>query len=86
MVEHFEYVLRRRGEKEPVSLSLTAPEEAEKTSRFHSGLPGYTPTPLVELDGLAGKLGAPQPAWFKKAVSALQNGIDHTGDKLDGEE
>ena len=64
MVEHFEYVLRRRGEKKAVSLSLTAPEEAEKTSRFHSGLPGYAPTPLVALDGLAGKLGVGK-LWVK---------------------
>ena len=64
MVEHFEYVLRRRGEKEAVSLSLTAPEEAKKTSRFHSGLPGYAPTPLVALDGLAGKLGVGK-LWVK---------------------
>ena len=45
----------------------------------------YVLTELGSLLENCGKLGAPQPAWFKKAVSALQNGIDHAGDKLDGE-
>lgn len=33
----------------------------------------------------AGKLGAPQPKWFKSAVSALKSGVDKTGDKLGGD-
>lgn len=40
---------------------------------------------LTELGSLlenAGKLGAPQPAWFKKAVSALEGGVDKAGEKL----
>ena len=56
-MEHFEYILRRRGEKPAASLELTGVEQAEKTSRFHSGLPGYQPTPLVERKALAEKLG-----------------------------
>ncbi|MCD8021534.1 MAG: hypothetical protein LUF30_00620 [Lachnospiraceae bacterium] len=55
--ENFEYVLRRRGEKVPASLTLTGLEQAEKTSRFHCQLPSYAPTPLVLLDALAGRLG-----------------------------
>lgn len=55
--ENFEYVLRRRGEKAPASLTLTGLEQAEKTSRFHRQLPGYAPTPLISLDALAGRLG-----------------------------
>ncbi len=35
----------------------TAPARAELTSAFHSGLPGYAVTPLVELPALAGELG-----------------------------
>ena len=46
----------------------------------------YVITELGSILENAGKLGAPQPAWFKKAVSALQNGIDHAGDKLGGED
>ena len=56
-MEHFEYILRPRGEKPAASLELTGVEQAEKTSRFHSGLPGYQPTPLVERKALAEKLG-----------------------------
>lgn len=63
-MEHFEYVLRRRGEKEPAPLHLTALEQAEKTSRFHSGLPGYAPTPLVSREALAEKLGVGK-LWIK---------------------
>ncbi|PVY58408.1 hypothetical protein C7373_1021, partial [Intestinimonas butyriciproducens] len=34
-----------------------------------------------------GKLGdGKQPAWFKRAVSALKSGVDQTGDKLGGGE
>lgn len=63
-MEHFAYVLRRRGEKAPAPLHLTAPEQAEKTTRFHSGLPGYAPTPLVSRDALAAKLGVGK-LWVK---------------------
>ncbi len=63
-MENFDYVLRKRGEKAPASLKLTSLEQAEKTSRFHSQLPGYMPTPLVSLDGLAGKLGI-EKLWVK---------------------
>lgn len=44
---------------------------------------------LTELGSLlenCGKLGAPQPEWFKKAVSALQSGIDKVGEQRDKEE
>lgn len=61
---NFEYILRRRGEKPAASLELTSQEQAAKTCRFHQGLPGYTPTPLVSLDGLAGKLGV-KKLWVK---------------------
>lgn len=35
----------------------TTPARAALTSAFHSGLPGYAATPLVELPALAGELG-----------------------------
>lgn len=63
-MDDFTYVLRRRGEKPPAPLKLTGLEQAEKTSRFHAGLPGYAPTPLVALDGLAKKLGI-EKLWVK---------------------
>lgn len=37
--------------------SLFTREAAEKTLRFHQSIPGYEPTPLVELKGLADYLG-----------------------------
>lgn len=40
---------------------------------------------LTELGSIlenSGKLGGPQPAWFKKAISAIQSGVDGTGEKL----
>lgn len=46
----------------------------------------YVLTELGSVLENAGKLGAPQPEWFKKAVSALQNGIDHAGEKMDGKD
>ena len=56
-MEQFAYILRKRGEKPAASLALTGVEQAEHTRRFHSGLPGYRPTPLVERKALAEKLG-----------------------------
>lgn len=56
-MEQFAYLLRKRGEKPAASLALTGVEQAEHTRRFHSGLPGYQPTPLVERKALAEKLG-----------------------------
>ncbi|MPM02096.1 hypothetical protein SDC9_48341 [bioreactor metagenome] len=40
---------------------------------------------LTELGSIlenTGKLGAPQPAWFKKAIAAIQSGVDSAGDKI----
>ena len=39
----------------------------------------YIITELGSILENAGKLGAPQPKWFKKAVSALQNSVDKLG-------
>ena len=63
-MEAFEYVLRERGTRPGAPLELTSPEQAEKTARFHAGLPGYAPTPLVTLDALARKLGV-ERVWIK---------------------
>ena len=60
----FEYVLRKRGEKEPIPLTLTNGEQAEKSESFHKGLPGYRQTPLVSLEGLASKMGVAK-IWVK---------------------
>lgn len=63
-MEHFASVLRPRGQRPGADLTLTSPGEAEKARRFHSGLPGYAPTPLVSLDGLAHSLGVSK-IWIK---------------------
>lgn len=42
------------------ALALTNLEALKAARRFHRTLPGYRPTPLVSLRGLAGKLGATQ--------------------------
>ena len=39
----------------------------------------YVITELGSVLENAGKLGAPQPKWFKKAVSALQSSVDKLG-------
>lgn len=46
----------------------------------------YVITELGSVLENAGKLGAPQPRWFRKAISALQDSVDHAGDKLDGDD
>lgn len=56
-MEHFEYVTRTRGSHGEVKLELTAPEQVAAVRAFHRSIPGYEPTPLVRLDGLAKKLG-----------------------------
>lgn len=39
----------------------------------------YVLTELGSILENAGKLGAPQPKWFKKAISALQGSVDKLG-------
>ena len=56
-MENFTYLVRRRGEKPAASLALTDLAQAQAASRFHAGLPGYAPTPLVERPALAARLG-----------------------------
>lgn len=45
----------------------------------------YIVTELGSILENSGKLGGPQPEWFKKAVAALKNSVDKTGDNLAGE-
>ena len=43
---------------------------------------------LTELGSIlenAGALGAPQPRWFKRAIAALQDGVDSSGERTDTE-
>lgn len=63
-MERFEFVLRERGIHEKAELDLTSPQEASKAKRFHSTIPGYAPTPLVERKALAKKLGVGR-LWVK---------------------
>ncbi|MBR4099175.1 MAG: diaminopropionate ammonia-lyase, partial [Clostridium sp.] len=60
----FEYVLRKRGSRPEADLALTSADEVAKAKQFHSDIPGYAPTPLVERPALAGKLGVGQ-LWVK---------------------
>lgn len=45
----------------------------------------YVVTELGSILENAGKLGAPQPAWFKRAISVLQSSVDKLGGE-NGEE
>ena len=53
----FKYILRRRGAKPPADTSVASLAVASRTRRFHRTIPGYAPTPLVSLPGLARELG-----------------------------
>ena len=53
----FEYVLRSRGTRPAAELHAVSDEASARAQRFHAGFPGYAPTPLHRLDGLAGALG-----------------------------
>lgn len=56
-MEQLQYCLRQRGEHGAADTSFLGREEVRRARDFHATLPGYAPTPLVKLDGLAGKLG-----------------------------
>lgn len=49
--------LHRETKAEAAVSARFGPETAQRARRFHSGLPGYAPTPLVELPALAETLG-----------------------------
>lgn len=42
----------------------------------------YIITELGSILENSGKMGGPQPEWFKKAIAALKSDVDKTGDKL----
>ena len=44
----------------------------------------YIMTELGSLVENAGSLGAPVPAWLRKAIAALESTVDGAGDKLGG--
>ena len=45
----------------------------------------YIITELGSILENSGKLGGPQPKWFRKAISALKGGVDTAGNRLSGE-
>lgn len=47
----------RRTEQAAPMLAALAPEEVAPAEAFHRSMPGYAPTPLVPLPGLAARLG-----------------------------
>ena len=55
-----EYLLNRAGGIPPESLALTGLEVQRTVRTFHGAIPGYGPTPLVSLEGLARRLGVAQ--------------------------
>ena len=59
-----QYYIHHKTEQTPAELCLVGTEAWEDARRFHQGLPGYVPTPLVQLDGLARQLGVSR-LWVK---------------------
>ena len=59
-----QYYIYHKTEQTPAELRLVGAEAREDARRFHQGLPGYAPTPLVQLDGLARQLGVSR-LWVK---------------------
>lgn len=49
--------LQQRAKIKSNSLTLTSPAVQTQVKSFHSTIPGYRPTPLVSLSGLASRLG-----------------------------
>jgi diaminopropionate ammonia-lyase len=54
----------RAADRDRVPTASFSVDRAELVRSFHRGLPGYMPTPLVRLDGLAGRLGI-DAVWVK---------------------
>ena len=59
-----QYYIHHKTEQTPAELRLVGTQAREDARRFHQGLPGYAPTPLVQLDGLARQLGVSR-LWVK---------------------
>lgn len=53
----FEFLMNPCAYKESAALSLTAYEAVSSAHRFHAGMDGYCPTPLVSLEQRAKQLG-----------------------------
>ncbi len=61
-MENFTYTLYKR--KSGGALSAVSPEATEPVYRFHTGMEGYEPTPLVSLPALSARLGVAN-IWVK---------------------
>ncbi|MCL1880136.1 MAG: diaminopropionate ammonia-lyase [Actinomycetia bacterium] len=58
MPEAVKWVANRMpADKDVPNLNLLAPGQVGKVRAFHASIPGYAPTPLAKLDGLAAYLG-----------------------------
>ena len=55
-----QFFVNQTGAIPPESLALTGLEAQEAARAFHGTIPGYSPTPLVSLEGLARRLGVGQ--------------------------
>ena len=51
------YYINRKTQPRPEALAHTDAQAVERAMRFHRTIPGYAPTPLVSLPGLARELG-----------------------------
>ena len=56
----YKYILRKRGQKPEADTSIASVSVARKVRTFHQTIPGYTPTPLVSLHGMANEVGIGQ--------------------------
>ena len=57
MTQRMDYCLRARGCARFADTGIVSESAAMAAQTFHATLPGYAPTPLVPLDGLARRLG-----------------------------
>jgi diaminopropionate ammonia-lyase len=53
----YKYIIRKRGIKPEADTSISSVSVAAKVRSFHKTIPGYKPTPLVLLPGMAKELG-----------------------------
>lgn len=56
----FKYIIRKRGIKPGADTSISSVAVAATVRQFHKTIPGYAPTSLLTLEGMAGEIGIKQ--------------------------
>ncbi len=56
-MDQMRFCLRQRGAHGQADTAFLSEGQARRAAAFHETLPGYAPTPLVRLEGLAARLG-----------------------------